>query len=97
MLQQLLEELWPQVLVLAPLVLVGERAGSEAPESILLEVEAVAEAGTLAPGVEGVLGLAAELGHTWVAAVVAAQVVGVVEPEVGAEGEAEAPIPEGAG
>ena len=82
--------------MLAPLVLVGEQAGSEVPESILLEVEA-AEAGTLAPGVEGVPGPAAELGHTWVAAVVAAQVVGVVEPEVGAEGEAEAPILEGAG
>ena len=82
--------------MLAPLVQVGVLAGSEAPESILLEV-AAAEAGTLAPGVEGVPGLAAELGHTLVAAVVAAQVVGGVEPEVGAEGEVEAPILEGAG
>ena len=75
----------------------GERAGSEVPESILLEVGAVAEVGTLAPGVEEVPGPAAELGHTWVVAVVAAQVVGVVEPEVGAEGEAQTPILEGAG
>ncbi len=96
MLQLLLVELRLQGLVLTPLVQVGVLADSEVPESILLEVVA-AEAGTLTPGEEGVPGLAAELGHAWVAAVVAAQVVGGVEPEVGAEGEVEAPILEGAG